>query len=186
MHHDQFIALLRRAAGRTKFTLWALNTTDTTRTDGLILCIAATIARICPKMITICWKLLLQPYCPIMCVTPPKVFCRWKKEIGINRIPQRLQYQKWWSTVLALSDGTITILTGTFKHLFVAILMLESGNQANRCLPFQSTHFKAQSGLEKIYEIAWSGFLLEGDVAHIERHLGTILSRPARMGWDAR
>ena len=134
--HDQFIALLRRAAGRTKFTLWALNTTDTTRTDGLILCIAATIARICPKMITICWKLLLQPYCPIMCVTPPKVFCRWKKEIGINRIPQRLQYQKWWSTVLALSDGTITILTGTFKHLFVAILMLESGNQANRCLPF--------------------------------------------------
>ena len=54
MHHDQFIALLRRAAGRTKFTLWALNTTDTTRTDGLILCIAATIARIWPKMITIC------------------------------------------------------------------------------------------------------------------------------------
>ena len=86
---------------------------------------------------------------------------------------------------MALSDGTITILTGTFKHLFVAILMLESGNQANRCLPFQSTHFKAQSGLEKMTS-SRSGFLLEGDVAHIEGHLGTILSRPARMGGDGR
>ena len=27
-----------------------------------------------------------------------------------------------------------------------------------------------------------SGFLLEGDVAHIERHLGTVLGRPARKG----
>ena len=27
-----------------------------------------------------------------------------------------------------------------------------------------------------------SGFLLEGDVAHIERHLGTVLGGPAKNG----